>query len=132
MNKRIFLVVKLISHLHFPEFYVYVDPIIKSLRKVLSTVLLGLSNFLESSQADARVILLKAQKCKWSKFKTDDIHIVQISISALVFSFCRHLKKMKMLPSTHILSLQIKMGFHHVTWSIYKQSLIFLEFAFLF
>lgn len=92
MNKRIFLTVKLIGHLHFPDFYVYVDPIIKSLRKVLSTVPLGLSHFLESGQADARIILLKTQKCKWSKFTTEDIHIVQISTSALVFSFCRHLK----------------------------------------
>lgn len=45
--------IKLIGHLHFSDFHIHLGPIIKSLKKVLSTVPLGLSHFLESGQGDA-------------------------------------------------------------------------------
>lgn len=60
------------GHLHFPDIHVYIGPIIKTLRKIVSTVPLGLPHFLEGDQGDARVILSKTQKPKDqnSKLKT--------------------------------------------------------------
>lgn len=58
--------VKLTGHLLFPDFRVYVSPIIKTGREALSTIPigLGLPCFLKGGQGDASVITLKTQKSK--------------------------------------------------------------------
>lgn len=63
--------VKLIGHLHFPDFHVYVSPIIKTAWEALSTIPIGLGllRFLKGGQGDASSLYLKDSKIQMIKFQ---------------------------------------------------------------
>jgi hypothetical protein len=66
---------KLVSHLHFPSFHVYIGTIIRILRNL--SVPLGLPFFFwKDDQWYAWVVLLNTQKSKGSKFKLKKIQAI--------------------------------------------------------